>query len=210
MWILLGIILFILFLVTVILLLPVSVIIKANEKGEFKILYKLLFKTFGEKPDPNNPIVKTLKEVAGVTRLDKEKLKQSVKEKGFLKTLNESAALILELIKKAFNLLKKCKLKDLKIDVICAEEDAAKTAIAYGRAYAIISPVLNFVNGVMKVRKKGQKINITPDFNGGEPSFSLEIVLTVSVFRVLIVFLQLMADEKKRKEQETVKKENQK
>ena len=47
MWIFLGIIAFIILLITVILLLPVYVIIKTDETGEVIFRYKILFKTYG-------------------------------------------------------------------------------------------------------------------------------------------------------------------
>ena len=59
MWIFLGILLFIATLITVILLLPVYIIIKSDENGELVLLYKFVGKTFGEEPDPKNPIVVT-------------------------------------------------------------------------------------------------------------------------------------------------------
>ena len=87
MWIFLGIIFFILLLITIILLLPVSFIIKTDQDGDFVVLYKILFKTFGENPNPDKPIVKALKNISGVTRLDKDKIKESSKKGELLTTL---------------------------------------------------------------------------------------------------------------------------
>ena len=71
MWIALGIIGFLAALITVILLLPVKVIIKNNENNELILRYKFLWKTFGERLDPNDPIIRTLKSLSGYERLER-------------------------------------------------------------------------------------------------------------------------------------------
>lgn len=198
MWIFLGIVLFILLLITIILLLPVSFIIKSDPNGEFIILYKILFKTFGEDPNPNQPIVKVLKDISGIKRLDKKEFKQSTKNGELFSTLREDLNLIIDILKKLLELLKNCKIKSMKIDIICAEEDAAKTAIAYGTCYAVISPLINLVHNSMKIRKKAQKINIQVDYHRQEPYFNLDIILVTPLFRVVGALLKLAYEEAKR------------
>lgn len=198
MWIFLGIIFFILLLITIILLLPVSFIIKTDQDGDFVVLYKILFKTFGENPNPDKPIVKALKNISGVTRLDKDKIKESSKKGELLTTLRENFSLIIGLLKKLLGLLKKCKVKVLKIDIICAEEDAAKTAISYGLCYAVISPILNLIHSSMKVKKSGEKITIKSDFDSQKSSFKFETVLVSRVFRIVAALLSLIFEEAKR------------
>ena len=79
MWIFLGILLFLAVLITVILMLPIYVIIKTDQNGELIIRYRFLFKTYGENPDPNNKIVKTLKEASVLRRLKKILYRQTLK-----------------------------------------------------------------------------------------------------------------------------------
>lgn len=213
MWIFLGIIGFIVLLITVILLLPVTVFINTDQNGELVILYKILFKTFGENPDPNQPIVKALKDISGVTRLDRENLKKSSKNGELLVTLRDNLSLIVGLFKRLLELLGTCTVKVLKIDIVCAEGDAAKTAINYGVCYAIIAPLINLIHGSMRVKKRGEKININSDFEKAEGSFEFEIVLVTRVFRVIAALFRLAFDEAKRvaeAEQTKLLKENQK
>ena len=75
MWIFLGILAFIIILIIAILLLPVYVILRSDENGEVYLRYKILFKTFGEDPDPNNPIIKTLLDASGISELKGDKSK---------------------------------------------------------------------------------------------------------------------------------------
>lgn len=208
MWIFLGIIGFILLLITIILLLPITVIIKTDRDGELVLLYKILFKTFGENPDPNQPIVKALKEISGVERLKKPTIS---KEKEFVSILRDDISLIIGLLKRLLELLKQCRVKVLKIDIVCAEEDAASTAINYGICYAVISPLLNLLHGSMKVRKRGEQINIRPDFSSNSGSFDFKAVLVIPVFRVVAAIWNLAFDEARRINDSRAKKpENQK
>lgn len=198
MWIFLGIVLFILLLIIIILLLPISFIIKTEPNGKLKILFKILFKTFGEDPNPNQPIIKTLKDIFGINKLDKKEFNKSTKKDELFSTLRNKFNLIINILKKLIELLKKCKIKTMKIDIICAEEDAAKTAISYGTCYAIISPLINFVNNSIKIRKKAQKINIQVDYHRQEPYFNINIVVVIPLFRLAIALIKLAYEESKR------------
>ena len=198
MWIFLSVLLFLILLITVILLLPISVIIKTDQNDELILRYRFLFKTYGEDPDPNNPIIKTLKEASGISRLEKENLKDKAKKTSYLATLSESFALITALLKRLLWLLRYCKLKVLKMHIICAEEDAAKTAIDYGRVCALAYPFLGFIHSNIKVRKRGEDINIACDYESKKGSYSFEAVLVVRFFRVLGAFFRAAYDEAKR------------
>ena len=198
MWIFLGIILFILLLITIILLLPFSFIIKTDEDGDLTILYKILNKTFGENPDPNQPIIKALKNISGVTRLDVKNVKKGTRENGLLAVIRENLSLIIKLISELLKIFKSCTVKVLKIDIVCAEENAADTAISYGVCYAIVSPLLNLVHNKMKVRKKGESVNISADFNSKNDSFKLELILVTRVYKLIIALFRLVKDETQR------------
>lgn len=198
MWIFFGVLAFIVLLITVILLLPVDVILKINQNGELFFRYKILYKTFGEDPDPNNPIVRALKELTGVARLDKEAFKERAEKGNLIGALSSSVSLVIGLLKRLLHLLKSCKIKVLKLQIVCAESDAAQTAIQYGRCYALISPLLGFIHSSMKVNPKGERIDITCDFQTAQSRCEFETVLVVRVFRVLIGLLHASRDEAER------------
>ena len=202
MWIFLGIIAFIILLITVILLLPVYVIIKTDETGEVIFRYKILFKTYGENPNPDNPIVKALVKTSGLERLRKEQFKESAMRGTVLDALGENVSLIVGLLKHLLGLLKRCKVKVLKLNVICAEGDAAETAIYYGQSCALVYPLVSFIHASLKVRKKGEKVAIICDYDGQESYYELETILVVRVFRVLDAVLRAGIDEAKRMAQE--------
>ena len=76
--------------VTAILILPVDIIIKSDENGELIFRYKLLFKTYGENPDPNNPIVKAVKKTTGIDKLEVREIKKKLKESSYVPTAMET------------------------------------------------------------------------------------------------------------------------
>ena len=198
MWILMDIVAFIVLLITVILLLPVYIIIKTDQNGEIIFRYKILSKTFGENPDPNNPIVKTLKNITGVARLDKEKLKENATKGNLLDTVSESISLIMGLLKRLLGLLKHCKVNVLKVKIVCGESCVAQAAVNYGICWALISPLLSFIHSSMKIREKGESIEVFCNYETPDSHYEFETVLVVRVFRVLAVLLRAVADEKRR------------
>ena len=197
-WIFLGIVAFIAALITAILLSPFTFIIRTDKDGELQLLYKILFKTFGENPNPNQPIVKALKSISGVSRLEKGNLKKSTENGELLTTLRDDLSLIIGILKELLSVLKRCTLKTLHIDVVCGGEDAADVAMNYGVCYAVISPLVNLVHNTMKVRSRGERINITTDFDSQEGSFRFEAILVTSVFRIVAALFKLAFDEAKR------------
>ena len=106
MWIAFSILGVLAIIITIILLMPVKVIVKNDEKDVLILRYKLLFKTYGENPNPNNPIVKTLKKAGGVERLEIESVQQGIRSDGLQKTITNSYSALISLLKELVFLLK--------------------------------------------------------------------------------------------------------
>lgn len=195
-------------------MIPVYIIVKTDEKGEFIIRYKLLNKIYGEDPDPNQPILKLLKESVGVTRLEKSNVKEGKRSTtDTLKHLGDSFSLIIGLLKRLLQLLKYCTVKKLKLNVVCADEDASQAAINYGICYSVITPMLGLVHSLVKVKRRGEKVNITCDYSTTETTYDFDILLMVRFSRVLGAIIRAAYDEYKRHPQayqkQTTKKSNQ-
>ena len=185
MWIALGIIGFLALLITVIILLPVRIIIKNDENNPLILRYKLLGKTFGEDPDPNDPVVRTLKTATGVDRLDKAAAQQSIRKDGLKKTVTETYKTLADLLKEVVVLLKICTVTRLHVSIVCAGDGADEVAMHYGQCCTATYSLLNVLRSLVKVRKRGCKIDIRSDFLGGESSFRYDVELTVRVGRVI-------------------------
>lgn len=197
MWIFLGILGFLAALITAILMLPVKVIIKSDENNELYLRYKFLGKTYGEDPDPNDPILVMLKKAGGVTRLEKKSLQASVKSGGLQKTVRDSFQLILDLLKELLGLLQYATATRLHVTIRSGGEDAAETAIRYGQYCALAHGFLNVAQGFVKIRKKGCKLDIGCNFFG-EDVFTYDILLVVRFNHVLAGFWRAVLAEAKR------------
>lgn len=198
MWIVLSIIGFVALFIVIILLLPVKVIIKNDETNELILRYKLLFKTFGENPNPNDPIVKTLKKAGGVERLEKEAVRKNIRSEGLQKTVSDSYAALAGLLRELVFLLGKCTITRLHIKIRSTDEDPSQAAILYGVYTAATHTLLNILRSFIYVRKRGCKIDIGCDFNETNTLFRYYAVLSIPVYRVLAAFWRVALEEVKR------------
>lgn len=195
MWWLLGILGGLTAIITVILLLPVYVIIRSDDKGELELRYRFLGKLYGEDPDPNNPIVVQLKKVSGVSRIEKQL--QDVK-KTDRDELKESIAILRDLLKEVVAILKYCKATTFRIHAVCAEPMPSDTAITYGWTVAAVQSFSAFLSSVMKVRKRGRDLQVVCDYASEKSELSYELVVRVFLFRALAALWRLAMEEVKR------------
>lgn len=202
MWIVLGIIGFLALLITVILLLPVKIILWNDAQNGLNLRYKFLFKTFGEDPDPNDPIILMLKSATGVDRLEKETVKKSIRKDGLLRTVKESYAMIIDLLKEILVLLRDCTVRRLHIKIRCGGDGADEAAICYGESCAATYSLLNVLRSYVKVRERGCNIDIGCDFEASQSVFRYDAVLVLRTGRVLARLWKVAMDEVKRKNQQ--------
>lgn len=195
MWIFLSVLGVIAVVITALLLSPVLVIIKTDENDELILRYKLLNKLYGENPDPKNPVVRALKKTSGISRLETDRMKTNLEEAGVYDTLKESIDLVLDLLKKIVQLLKKCSAKVFRLNIVIAEGDAAQTAISYGKTCAMLYPVLGLIYSIINVKKKGEDVSLNCDYEGKEGTIDLEIILSIPLYRVLGAFIRVVYKE---------------
>ncbi len=198
MWIALGIIGGLAALITIILLLPVRIIIKNDENNELILRYKFLFMTFGEDPDPNDPIVKALKTASGIDRLETKAIQKNIKSDGLQKAVSGSFATLVDLLKEVVTLLKRCKVTRLSVFIRCTGDGADEAAIHYGQCCTAVYSLLNFLRSFVKVRKRGCKIDVGCDFLGTESVFRYDAVLTILAGSVLAGLWRAVMAEAKR------------
>ena len=183
----------VLLIIFLILMLPVRVVIFTREDGSIKILYKILFLTFGRKPNPRSPILRIAKELTGLSRLsDLGTVKQSLEDSGISATAGQIVHILLLLLGRVVWLLQYCTVKRLKIDAVCGGADAAEAAMEYGAVCAVVYPLIGYVEGNMKVRQKGLDVNIGCDFGQVLGSFALETVISVRIWHVARALLHIV------------------
>ena len=204
MWIFLGIVGLFAAIVTVVLCSRVDVLVKSDESGGIQLLYRWMFKTYGENPDPNNPILQTLKKATGADRLEKQQMQKNVREAGLGDTVEQTMRVLADLLREVLGLLQYCTARRCRIRVVCAEAEAADTAVSYGRCCAAVYPLVGFLCSVMKVRERGLCIDLSCDYVSGREDFELDMIVSVRFFRVLAAFFRVAMQEAQRTvEQET-------
>ena len=200
MWIALAVVGFVAILIAVIWLLPVKIIIENDEQNQLLLRYKFLFKTYGENPNPNDPIVRTLKTATGVSRLEGKAVQKNIHKDGLKKTVTESFTMLVDLFEEVIAILKYCKITAFRVDILCIGEDAAEAAIRYGQYSAVVYGLLSALQNLTKIRKRGCKINIACNFFDQEPIFRYHVVLSVSLGRVIMALWKVAQAEAKRME----------
>ncbi len=198
MWIALTIIGFLATLITVILLLPVKILIRNDENGELMLRYKFLFKTYGEDPDPNAPLIKILKTAVGADRLSGKSVQESIRKDGLKRTVKDTYRLLINLLKEIVELLQYGTITRLHVEIRCTGDGADEAAIQYGQYCTATYGLLNALRSFLKVRKQGCKIDISCDFLGEESVFNYDVVLAIRFGRVLAGFWKVALAEARR------------
>lgn len=195
MWIAIGIVGGLALIIAVILSLPVYVIVKSDDNDELMIRYRFLHMEFGEEPDPENPVLVFAKEVTGLSKTDSKALKSSVKHSGVVATVKDTCSILLTLLRQVVWIVKYCTLTKLELSVVCASDEAGDAAVNYGKCCAAIYPIVTSIHGIMKVRPRGEAIDVRCDFLAEESRVTYDIKLRVSVLRVLQAFLKIVIKE---------------
>ncbi len=195
MWIALGIIGGLALLITVILTLPVYVTAKDDEQGELMLRYHFLHMTFGEDPDPENPILLYLLDVSGLSRAKTSAIKSNVKTSGVTVTLKDTCNILWSLLEQVVGILPHCKLKRLRLTVVCAADNADEAALHYGQCCAVMYPLIGMIHGLMPVGRRHEYIDIRADFNAFEDEVHYDLKLRTNVCRVLTAFCKIVYKE---------------
>ena len=199
MWIIPAIPAFLAALIGIILLLPVKIILKNDENNPLIIQYKFLWKTFESDPDSDgNPIIEALKTASGLGRLEKENLETDVRSQGLQKTLSQSYSMIIDLLKELLSLLKHATVTRLHIMIRCTGDGPDKAAMHYGQCCTVTYGLVNGLRNLIKVRKRGIKLDLGCDFFGDKPRFRYEVILSVRVWFVLGALWRVVMAEAKR------------
>lgn len=192
MWIFLSIVAVIAIIITIILLLPVYIIVRNDENDNMMIRYKLLFLTFGENSNPNNPVIKAVKKSVGIDIFEKQNLEKNLEDSGTVATARDTCRVLLSLLKEVVAILKYITVNKFDLNIVCVGEDAAKAAISYGTTCSVAYPVVGFINTAMNVKKNAQDVSITCDFDSKEEVLDYHLVISVRIFRLIAAFFRIV------------------
>ena len=189
-----------LLIIAAVLFLPLDAIIEFKDDFFFKLkfsgigIFKLNpdKKKKEEKTENNQPSNKTTREKENKASTYFKKLKE---KHGFSGTIKLLLGFLRDLIPHIRKLLKHIKIRNVVIDIIIAEDDAAKTAIEYGGVCAVAYPVLSGLESVAGVKYKA--INIKSDFEGQNSSFAFKGDIRTRIIFLLIALIKVYSEYKK-------------
>ena len=169
-----------------------------------------------EKADKPAKKEKKKKETAADGKAKKKKdflsLKQhakELKENGIMAAaawLKEIAGMVTTTLSRVLDAIT---VKKFYADGEIAGEDAAQTALTFGKLCATAYPALGIIESKLKVKK--QRVRLAPAFCLEKTRFSFDVVVSVSLWRIVVAALRLLigylkmpsVGELKRKQSET-------
>ncbi len=205
MWILWTILGLIALVIVVVLLLPVHVIIKNDDNDNLLIHYRFLGKVYGEIPKPDNPIIKSLKEATGITRAQ-DRISQGGKWEDAYQAVKEVCDILGDLLTELTDILRFCTAKVFRVRVVCATDNAADTAITFGKVSMLVYGLSTVAESLMRVRKRGRDLYVTCDFENGEKELRYEFLIRVRIYALIPALFRLAMKEAQRQVEKDSKK----
>ncbi|MBQ3217059.1 MAG: hypothetical protein IJB35_04495 [Oscillospiraceae bacterium] len=185
-------------LIALICLLPVYVYVYYDEENSLQLRYRLLWMVFGEEPDPNNPILRLVKDLTGIAKFESlGSVKKTVSSSGISYTVQQFLEVLLSLLRQVVWLLPRCRLRKLELEAICAGNEPDDTAMEYGRLCAAVYPLVGVVDRIMPINRRKLRLDLRCDFEAAKSGFSLEAVIRTHVGPVLLALWRVVLDEAK-------------
>ncbi len=132
-------------------------------------------------------------------------VKKIYKQKGFMRTIEYFSKVLKLLLEKLWWVAKRFKFSRFKLDLTVATNDAAKTAIQYGKICAAAYPVLSLLQTIIKF--KPEQVNISANFDKNKFEFKTSIKVTTCAFYWIVaavsatsLFLKLQRKESEKYE----------
>ena len=220
MWVLLGIVLFLAVLAAGVLLLPIYLIVKADEQKGLQLQLRILGKTYdgekqakpakkpakkpAQKPKtaPANAVVDMLKKAFGLHRFEKAYLQNKIRENGFFSAVSEIIEIIRSVLEQIMDVIRGCVATKFQLRLRCAGTDPADTAAEYGRYCALVYPLVGYLSSVMHLRRRGADVQIGCDMLETKTEFSCHVVIRLHVFYLVRCIAGILAAEARRKKEE--------
>ena len=113
------------------------------------------------------------------------KLRELLQKKGvsgFLELLRAFSRVAYGSVKKIFS---HTVIRLLLLDLTIGGEDAAQTAVRYGRACGLVSTALTALLSAAKYRERHVNVRVTPDFQNGNSSVQFHVLLKIKLLFLL-------------------------
>ena len=188
--------------VAVVLLLPVDVLFLADIQQGLRIRYRFLGKVYGEKRDPNNPIIRRVKRSIGLSSIgDLQALKDDMGSRGKVSALSETVGALIMVVDRVFWLLHRCRVSRLRVDTVSGGENAA---VEYGAVCAVVYPLVGYLQNNRRLRNRDTSLSLRCEYEASS-SYDVELAIRVTVFYAVRALLHAMIERVKARR--SVKKE---
>lgn len=107
--------------------------------------------------------------------------------------LTENLSMIRALVKRLYQVTKgKIKIRTLRLHIVVATDDAAKTALLYSGVSTSASLLLNWIDrNLSPIEHYAGEVSVRPDFTGGASGADIDLIFSVSLFRALLIALAM-------------------
>lgn len=200
----------IIFLLVLILCLPASVDLAYDDEFVLKVKYSGIT-LFDNSKKPKEKKAKKVNKKSPNQQNNKPKKKKdnfiiaTYKQKGLLDTISYFSNILVLIFKKLWWLVKRLKFRRFKIDLTVATNDAANTAIQYGKTCAAVYPVLACLQANSDFKSK--EVNINADFDKKQSEFKASILITTRLFYLIVVVISALLQFYKLQNKESEKHE---
>ncbi len=188
-----------LFLILLILFLPLNVFV--SFKDEFYVKVKFVGIKLYETNEKKNQ--KDKKKTEGVSSEKEEnmalgeskELFSFLKKKyGFIGGVKKLLVLFREMLAHIKPYLRHIKFKNIIVSITVSSDDAAATAIEYGKVCGLAYPVLSYLDSYSTVNFK--KIDIKSDFDSNKKEFEFSLKIKLQIIYMLISVFKIYSDYK--------------
>ncbi len=175
-------------LIGIVLLLPVTLSLKAESGSDAVFSARILFaKLYASDAPPK----KKKKKKGEEGKTEKKAEKKKPKFSSVAKQLGNIIDTVKSVLGDAVWLIKHFKISKLSLDAVCASDDAAKAALDYGAVCSLVYPVSGYLQNAKNVKKNAVHSSVLCDFNSEKPSFSLDCAASVRIYWIVAAALKM-------------------
>ncbi len=176
-----NILIFLLFIITLIFILlciPATLYIEKNQGEKLKLKVSYLF--------IKQDLLKISKKKKTDKKAQKSTEKKTEEKVSFTKKITHYCYIISEGLKEVNYILSKTKVQNLYLKILCAEGDAAFRAIAFGLVSSAVYPLLGLIENKTKVTDGAFDLDLKCDYNASESEYAFNVTIKLTLIFAVI------------------------
>ena len=181
-------------LIALILFFPLTLYIEKGQGKKLIIKIKFLFLTFKNDEKAMNFISKLKTKSGNKKNKEPEAQKENIP---FTKKITNTCKLVSNILSQINYVLSHIRIEHLYLKLICAEMDAAFTAITYGTVCSAVYPLLGIIESKAKVKNEAFDLKIGCDYDGKKSLYDFNITLKFSLIFALIAGIRFFIKKNK-------------